>query len=92
MKNFKNMAVYFFATIGFIVIACGGSELIDDIEDETTVVQSNNGKYQVASVSNSSGYYRIVVLNTDSGVMKTYSMSTYGDNWTNNKEDITFTH
>jgi hypothetical protein len=54
-------------------------------------ITSTTGKYQVEYYGN--GAYDIVVLNTETGVMKTYYKSTNG--WTENFTGlpvITFTH
>jgi len=97
MKYFKNLSIYFFATIGFIVIACGGAALVE--EEGAAVVQSNNGKYQL-SVSTAASQYGstsmtityLTVLNTATGSMKTYSRS--GNNtWQENSGmSMTFNH
>ena len=83
-----------FALIGFFIIACS-------VADEPSVepeppVQSNIGKYQIAigQSERPSGWQSfMVVLNTQTGVSKTYARSAGGPEWvylTDN--DITFTH
>jgi hypothetical protein len=53
--KFKNFTIYFFAVIGFVVIACSAAaaaESIDDNPDDNPpVVQSNIGKYVITSIT-----------------------------------------
>ena len=73
----KKNLIHFFAVIGFgtfILLACSVDEIADSMENNNNnnnseIVSNNYGKYQVTY----SGYSnRIVVLNTETGVMKTY--------------------
>ena len=66
----KKNLIHFFAVIGFgtfILLACS----VDDIADSmnNSQITSTTGKYQVTNL-NSSKY--IAVLNTETGVMKTF--------------------
>ncbi|MDB9788145.1 hypothetical protein OAR38_04440 [Flavobacteriaceae bacterium] len=89
-NHFRNI----FAFIGFFIIAC--SAAVDDspIPIEPPVVQSNIGKYQIAQSNrgyNTSTVY-LSVINTETGVMKTYSKS-FDSVWTEQTiAAITFTH
>ena len=93
MKNFKNLSIYFFATIGFVVIAC--SAAVDNSPAEPPVVQSNNGKYQV-SITTGSGKLYMISVNTETGASKTYKKSVLpgvNEDWTEyTTSAITFTH
>ena len=90
----KKYLIYGFALLGFatfIFLACSVAEPepVEPPQDTQVDVtlQNNYGKYQIAGTSTG----RIVVLNTETGVMKTY----YGSNgWTEdgNLPSITFTH
>tara|TARA_Y100001954_G_C15629236_1_gene511831 strand:- start:463 stop:756 length:294 start_codon:yes stop_codon:yes gene_type:complete len=85
-----------FALIGFYIIACS-------VADEPSVepeppVQSNIGKYQIAiaksltSSGNAVARRTLVVLNTETGTMKTYGEN--GSGWVEHQSfpTITFTH
>ena len=92
----KKILINTFALIGFatfIFLACSVAEPapVEPPQDTVTQVdvtlQNDYGKYQLSDASNG----RIVVLNTETGVMKTY----FGSNgWTEdgNYPSITFTH
>ena len=91
----KKILINTFALIGFvtfILLACSVDDIdsSDNNNNNSETVSNNYGKYQVAST----GYTnRIVVLNTETGVMKTYYKSSNG--WTENFTGlpvITFTH
>ena len=76
-NHFRNL----FAFVGFFIIAC--SAAVDDSPPavEPPVVQNNIGKYQM-----SQGDEVMVVINTESGKIKTY-VKDYGGgtfSWTEN--------
>ena len=83
----KNFTIYFFAVIGFVVIACSAAATTDDNnpDDNPPIVQSSIGKYQVsfssANYKESSVVLHMVVLNTETGVSKTYGKGKKGDPW-----------
>tara|TARA_B100000674_G_C37307330_1_gene674837 strand:+ start:179 stop:475 length:297 start_codon:yes stop_codon:yes gene_type:complete len=86
-----------FAIVGFFIIACSVGTADDTTVEPEPPVQSNIGKYQIAigqslSSSNGSAYRNLVVLNTETGVMKTYGVGNSG--WVENQNlpTITFTH
>ena len=96
----------FFAFVGFItcfILACTASvEIMDDIEDleemqtsETTNVdvtlENEYGKYQIETFITTNNYRALLVLNTETGVMKTYRIN---GSWEEhpNVPAITFTH
>ena len=99
MKN--NTFNYFrnaFALVGFFIIACSVATTDEPTIEPEPPVQSNIGKYQIAtgqSLSSSNGQYTrtLVVLNTETGVMKTYWFGNNGS-WVEhpNLPTITFTH
>jgi len=89
----KKILINTFALIGFvtfILLACS----VDDIDsndnnnNNSEIVSNDYGKYQVSATSSS----LIVVLNTETGVMKTYYNT--GNSWGEypNLPAITFTH
>ena len=92
----KKFLINTFALIGFvtfILLACS----VDDIDSNDNTNNNNNqneivsndyGKYQVSALGGST----IVVLNTETGVMKTYINTLAGNNWTESTNVITFTH
>ena len=102
-NHFRNL----FAFVGFFIIACSAAveldsldETPDDIDDTTPIVQNNIGKYQL-STSSEGTVTHMVVLNTETGVSKTYyrnstiqsSSSYYNIAWTEfTNAAITFTH
>ena len=72
-----NFLIHTFAAVGVISLifwscAAADSDNIDNI-DNPPQVTSSVGKYQVAGLDD----YGIVVLNTETGVLKTYIKSTY---------------
>ena len=87
-----------FALIGFFIIACSVATTDEPSVEPEPPVQSNIGKYQIAigqslsSSSNGSAQRNLVVLNTETGVMKTYGVTNSG--WVENQNlpTITFTH
>ena len=87
-----------FALIGFFIIACSVATTDEPSVEPEPPVQSNIGKYQIAigqslsSSSNGSARLNLVVLNTETGVMKTYGVANSG--WVENQNlpTITFTH
>ena len=95
----KNFTIYFFAIIGFVVIACSAAATTESIDDDPVdnppVVQSNIGKYQI-SLSNTSGggILFMISVNTETGVSKTYSKSdAVRTRWIEIENSaITFTH
>jgi len=94
--KFKNFTIYFFAVIGFVVIACSAAattESIDDNPDIPPIVQSNIGKYQI-SLANTTGTLYITSVNTETGVSKTYyKRGNETATWTEfPTAAITFTH
>ena len=99
----KKKLIHFFAVIGFgtfILLACSVDDIADSVNNNNNSeivstacevdvsLQNSYGKYQV-STTESIG---IVVLNTETGVMKTYYST--GGAWTENQNvpAITFTH
>ena len=94
----KKFLIHTFALIGFvtfILLACS----VDDIDsndnnnnnnNNQNEIVSNTGKYQVSSINPA----YIVVLNTETGVMKSYfyTGNTSTGYWTEYSTPITFTH
>ena len=83
----KKNLIHFFAVIGFgtfILLACS----VDDIADSmnNSQITSTTGKYQVEVMGNG---YDILVLNTETGVMKRYATNGWQE-FPNS--EITFTH
>ena len=92
----KKNLIHFFAVIGFgtfILLACSVDDIADSMENNnnnnnTEIVSNNNGKYQVTTFAE---YDDILVLNTETGVMKRYDA--FSDGWTEvTTHEITFTH
>ena len=89
----KNFTIYFFAIIGFVVIACSAAATTESIDDDPVdnppVVQSNIGKYHTVF---SDGV--MVATNTETGVSKTYRFTTQPvERWQElSAFAITFTH
>ena len=92
----KSILLNTFAVIGFgtfIFLACS----VDDIDstennnNNSEIITNNYGKYQVESYGDNENF---VVLNTETGVMKTYMRVNNGGNWVENPNypEITFTH
>ena len=88
----KKFLINTFALIGFvtfILLACSVDDIdSNDNNNQNEIVSNDYGKYQVASLDEND----IVVLNTETGVMKTYDLTTQG--WVENSDlpTITFTH
>jgi len=90
----KNQLINLFALIGFvtfIVLACSvASDDDEPINPNPQTTDTNDyGKYQVSDISSSN----IVVLNTETGVMKSYVYSGGSNgNWSEFGVPVTFTH
>ena len=90
--KFPNYLKNVFAGLGvlsLIFYTCASESTSDD--SSSNLPQITGGTYQVTSVSEST--YRIVVLNTETGVMKTYRW--YNGSWDETYagiNEITFTH
>ena len=93
-----NFLIHTFAAVGVISLifwscAAADSDNIDNIDNPP---QLTGGTYQVEHVDDTGG--KIVVLNTENGVMKTYDAQNIGGiaQWTErtdgNYPEITFTH
>ena len=93
----KNFTIYFFAIIGFVVIACSAAATADD---NPPTVFSNIGKYQISlgvdSDKSNAGVRdneRLLALNTETGVCKTYHYNSTLEKWIETAPaTITFTH
>tara|TARA_B100000963_G_scaffold161415_1_gene140382 strand:+ start:185 stop:484 length:300 start_codon:yes stop_codon:yes gene_type:complete len=98
----KKNLIHFFAVIGFgtfILLACSVDDIADSMNNNNNSeivstacevdvsLQNSYGKYQVSTTES----YGIVVLNTETGVMKTYRMNAGWEEYPN-VPDITFTH
>ena len=98
----KKNLIHFFAVIGFgtfILLACSVDDIADSMNNNNNSeivstacevdvsLQNSYGKYQVSTTES----YGIVVLNTETGVMKTYRMNGGWEEYPN-VPDITFTH
>ena len=68
----KNFTIYFFAIIGFVVIACSAAATTESIDDNPPVVQSDIGKYQISLVNDANRSLYMTSVNTETGVSKTY--------------------
>ena len=96
----KNFTIYFFAIIGFVVIACSAAATADDNPDDNPdippIVQSSIGKYQISTTPDGSLINYMTAVNTETGVSKTYwRLNRIEDNnaWTEHTTAaITFTH
>ena len=95
-----NFLIHTFAAVGVISLifwscAAADSDNIDNIDNPP---QLTGGTYQVESIMGNSTYERIVVLNTETGVMKTYYRQSIGgiSQWAEFSNgtlpEITFTH
>ena len=93
-----NFLIHTFAAVGVISLifwscAAADSDNIDNIDNPP---QLTGGTYQVENILDNG--YRIVVLNTENGVMKTYTQDCVGGiyQWTElptgDLPEITFTH
>ncbi len=87
----KNNLIHFFAVIGFgtfILLACSVDDFADSMDNNNnSQITSTTGKYQVANFGDS---YDILVLNTETGVMKRYDAN---DGWQElTLYTTTFTH
>ena len=80
-NHFRNL----FAFVGFFIIACSAAVELDSPE-ESPVVQSNIGKYQVAGLDGND----IVILNTENGKLKKYKW--LDDQWFDDEGDLTVNH
>ena len=74
-----NFLIHTFAAVGVISLifwscAAADSDNIDNI-DNPPQISSSVGKYQVSNIGN----YAMVILNTETGVLKSYYLS--GDDW-----------
>ena len=95
----KKNLIHFFAVIGFgtfILLACSVDEIADSMENNnnnnnTEIVSNNYGKYQVSN-TRYGNYDYLVVLNTETGVMKTYYPQQNGWAEWPSLPAITFTH
>jgi hypothetical protein len=98
--KFKNFTIYFFAVIGFVVIACSAAATADDNPDDNPnippIVQSSIGKYQISTLADGLRITYMTSVNTETGVSKTYWRGNkIEDNkaWTEHTNAaITFTH
>ena len=81
-----------FAIVGFFIIACSVGTADEPTVEPEPPVQSNNGKYQIATMWDN----YIFVLNTATGKMKAFtkaSKSPYDFEWRENTyAEYTFTH
>jgi len=93
-----NFLIHTFAAVGVISLifwscAAADSDNIDNIDNPP---QLTGGTYQVEHVDDNG--YAIVVLNTETGVMKTYfrqsigGISQWAESTEGNLPEITFTH
>ena len=90
----KKNLIHFFAVVGFgtfILLACSVDEIADSMDNNnnTEIVSNSYGKYQVSNYGSSNG---IVVLNTETGVMKSYFAENGGWVEIGFLPAITFTH
>ena len=98
----KKNLIHFFAVIGFgtfILLACSVDDIADSMNNNNNSeivstacevdvsLQNSYGKYQVSDFNSI-----IVVLNTETGVMKTYAVGANGWVENSNFPAITFTH
>ena len=90
--KFLNDCKNLFAILGVVSLifwTCASESTSDD--SSSNLPQITGGTYQVTSVSEN--YSRIVVLNTETGVMKTYRLN--NNSWSETYagiNEITFTH
>ena len=75
-----NFLIHTFAAVGVISLifwscAAADSDNIDNI-DNPPQISSSVGKYQVSNIGN----YAMVILNTETGVLKSYYFGS-GDDW-----------
>ena len=89
----KKILINTFALIGFvtfILLACSVDEIADSSNNNNNQFHLPQSKYQVSNVRS----YNIVVLNTETGAMKSYGLVI--DNgvgsWEEQFVPITFTH
>ena len=74
LNDFKNI----FAVLGIVSIifwTCSSESVLNVVSDDDD--SDNYGKYQVASTNNGS----MVIINTETGVLKTYLINDVGE-WT----------
>lgn len=94
----KKNLIHFFAVIGFgtfILLACSVDDIADSMNNNnnTEIVSNNNGKYQISAMTGGSSNTNefIIALNTETGVIKSYTLTTNG--WTQQAwGDLTLTH
>ena len=93
--KFSNYFVHVFAVVGVISLIFWSCSVADSDSIENPI-QLTGGTYQVELISfGSGGTEEIVVLNTETGVMKTYTKNVQSDyDWTESQSTpmITFTH
>lgn len=81
----KKNLIHFFAVIGFgtfILLACSVDDIADSMENNNNnnnseITSNNYGKYQISSSSNTVYH----VLDTETGVVKTYYTNNDGGTW-----------
>ena len=95
----KKNLIHFFAVVGFgtfILLACSVDEIADSMENNNNnnnseIVSNSYGKYQVSN-TRYGNFDNIVVLNTETGEMRSYFWSN-SDGWIEmSNATITFTH
>ena len=83
----KNFTIYFFAIIGFVVIACSAAATADDDspDDIAPIAQSNIGKYQISGLD----VNNFAVINTTNGTVQVYF---WNGKWDKRSGTVTATH
>jgi hypothetical protein len=80
LNDFKNL----FAIVGVVSLifwTCASDSVSNDSNDDSSLPpQITGGTYQISAIASTTGIPRIVALNTETGVIKTYSMS-YDNDW-----------
>tara|TARA_B110000483_G_scaffold2867_1_gene3350 strand:+ start:180 stop:461 length:282 start_codon:yes stop_codon:yes gene_type:complete len=81
-----------FALIGFFIIACSVASTDESTVEPEPPVQSNIGKYQISMID-VRDIMHLSVINTETGVIKTYNKPNDQMDWTLiPKSTATFTH
>ena len=94
MKNkYISCFINSFAAIGFFVVACSvaDSSPDDSPDDNAPIVQSNIGKYQISQSGQDPTDTMMSVINTESGVLKTFYFN-HNDNVWVERAQTTFSH
>ena len=81
LNDFKNL----FAIVGVVSLifwTCASDSVSNDSNDDSSLPpQITGGTYQISAFGTTGGSSRIVALNTETGVIKTYYMANGSADW-----------